>query len=212
MLSPVQKGSEEWTAISRGWEADFESAEVIACAFNESFDNKVSWVKSARDSRGRIGATCRVEGIPDFSLQLSWRVPVITQVALPPEEDLSRMRKAHQKIQIWAGRRIQTILDTLKARLAEVYGNRFRGLYVFGSYAPPDAGIELPADSDLDVALILSDFDNPYDEMKRYGHITSDLSLEHGIVVSLVPIREHDFAEGKTNFIRVISEEAIRVA
>ena len=75
----------------------------------------------------------------------------------------------------------------------------------------PDAGIDLGENSDLDVALILSDFDNLYDERKRIGDIVYDLSLEHVLVISVVPIREADFREGQTNFTRVISSYAIPV-
>ncbi|HEV2418641.1 MAG TPA: nucleotidyltransferase domain-containing protein [Terriglobia bacterium] len=197
--------------ISCGREADFESAEVIACAFNQNFDNKVSWVKSERDPRGRIAATCRVEGVADFSLQLSWRGTVITQANLLPGEHWPSMHKADQQIAIWASSRIQPILDTLKTKLQELYGDRFRGLYVFGSYASPDAGVDLGIDSDLDIALLLSDFDNRYDERARVSDIVASLSLEHDIVISLIPIRERDFKEGSTNFTRVISEYAIPV-
>ena len=107
--------------------------------------------------------------------------------------------------------RVRTVLDALHDRLRKLYGERFRGLYVFGSYARPDAGIELSEDSDLDVALLLSDFENPYDEIKRFGNITYDLSLEHALAISVIPIRESDYLEGRTNFTRVISEYAIPV-
>ena len=106
---------------------------------------------------------------------------------------------------------MDTTLDTLNARLQPLYGERFKGLYVFGSYARPDAGIELSIDSDLDVALILSDFDSPFEERERYGDIVADLSLEHSLVISLVPLREADFREGHTNFTRVISAYAVPV-
>ncbi len=103
------------------------------------------------------------------------------------------------------------MLDALHDRLKALYGERFRGLYVFGSYARPDAGIELPADSDLDVALVLSCFESAYKEIDRFSQITADLSLEHNLVISLIPVREADFREGQTNFTRVISEDAIPV-
>jgi predicted nucleotidyltransferase len=114
-----------------------------------------------------------------------------------------------QEVFGWASRRIEAVLGALHERLRQLYGERFRGLYVFGSYARPDAGIELPEDSDLDVALILSDYRNAYDELKRFGEITYDLELEHSLVISIVPVREADFKEGRTNFARVISSYAI---
>jgi predicted nucleotidyltransferase len=114
-----------------------------------------------------------------------------------------------KEISRWAERRIRPVLESLHQRLKALYGERFRGLYVFGSYARPDAGIMLAEDSDLDVALLLSEFESPYSEIERFSEITADISLEHGLVISLVPIREDDFKAGKTNFIRVISEYAV---
>ena len=45
-------------------------------------------------------------------------------------------------------REIQPILQELKARLQEVYGERLKGLYLFGSYARGDA----TEDSDIDTS------------------------------------------------------------
>jgi predicted nucleotidyltransferase len=93
----------------------------------------------------------------------------------------------------------------------ELYGDRFRGLYVFGSYARPDAGIKLPIDSDLDIALVLSDLRDVGEEIDRFGDIRAALSLENDLVISLIPVAEADFRNGRTNFVRAISEYAIPV-
>src|SRR5271157_804618 len=236
-LIPIREGTSLWQAVFRGWRADPESATVIAQAFSKSFPSRVHWVESYRDTRGRITALCRVRDLvkipplqPDSvmsrifhesaaarlmaacSLHLSWK----DSTAVPPgalsAEDYEAFQASVQEVFNWASSRIQPILDALHDGLKALYGERFRGLYVFGSYARPDAGIELPEDSDLDVALLLSDFDNPYKEIERFASITSELSSKHGLLISVVPIRESDYKEGKNNFIRVISEEAIQVA
>ena len=236
-LLEVPEGSSDWKAVFRDWRADSESASVIGEAFSNHFPARVAWVESERDRRGRIGASCmvrdllqvdvvrdaspissiirdsmtrRAERVP-CSLQRSWK----DSMAIPPgplsETDREAFQSSVQQVFRWAKHRIRTILDALHDRLKTLYGERFRGLYVFGSYARSDAGIELPEDSDLDVALILSDFENSYDEIRRTSDITLDLGLEHSLVISLVPVREEDFKEGRTNFTRVISEYAIRV-
>lgn len=236
-LRPVSEGTPEWQAVFRGWRADPESASVIAKAFSKYFPERVEWVESERDSRGRIGARCMVKGVlqvpsvpsdsPMFriisesaarraetawcTLQLSWK----DSIAIPPgplsDSDHGAFQASAREVFQWASSRIQPILQALHDKLQALYGERFRGLYVYGSYARPDAGIELPRDSDLDVALILSDFDNAYDEMRRFGDIDSDLSLEYNLVISVVPIRERDYREGSTNFTRVISSYAVEV-
>jgi len=210
-LKPVKAGSSEWNAVFGGSVGDTEASEKIAEIFQRHFDDRISWVRCVRDLKGKITVWVRIRDTGQVAFDLTWKDFNVFAIGVAGVDE-RRLREAIKEAHDWASRRIQPILNKLRQQLQELYGDRFRDLYVFGSYARPDAGIELPADSDLDVALILSDFDNPYDEIKRFGHITSGLSLEHGIVVSLVPIRERDFVEGKTNFIRVISEEAIRVA
>lgn len=232
-LRPVHAGTPEWDVVFHGWRSDPESALAIAGAFTKHFGDRVLWVESEKDTRGRIGAKLRIEGLGEttppppetpaslragwraslgeVTLNLSWKDPI----AIPPgplsPADLEALEASLREISQWAERRIRPILDTLHQKLKALYGNRFRGLYVFGSYARPDAGIELPESSDLDVALILSDFQNLYEERARFGDIVADLSLEHSLVISVVPIAEADFRESRTNFTRVISEYAIPV-
>jgi predicted nucleotidyltransferase len=147
----------------------------------------------------------------EISFHLSWKNPYAHPVGQIPDAYREKFQLSINEVFQWAGKRIRTVLDQLRDSLQRLYGDRFRGLYVFGSYARPDAGIELPEDSDLDVALLLSDFESSFREIDRFSDITSSLSLEHGLLVSLIPIREADFRDGKTNFTRVIGEYALPV-
>jgi predicted nucleotidyltransferase len=210
-LHPVQQGSREWASVSHGWEADYESAEAIGDRFNRCFQGRVNWVESEKDHRGRIAAECSVEEVGEFQFDLSWRSSSIQPLAALKAEQYDAFREAGRQIMEWAASRIQPILDALKAKLQELYGDRFRGLYVFGSYARPDAGIKLPIDSDLDVAVVLTDFEDRFVERDRVSDVVADLSLTNDIVISLIPIREADYNEGRTNFTRVISEYAVPV-
>lgn len=235
-LQPVQEGSEEWNAVFRGWRSDKVSAEAIGKAFVKHFGSRILWVESQKNLRGLIAARCRIKdlveagplsanhplgqilGTPDaaesevVSLELSWKGPGLASPRGPVSEaDMKLLLASTHEVFDWAARRIQSVLDSLHDRLQRVYGERFRGLYVFGSYAKPDKGVELPPDSDLDVALILDDFENPYTEIDQIGEITSEMSLDQGLLISVVPIREADYKAGRTNFIRVISEYATPV-
>ncbi|MGH9432863.1 MAG: nucleotidyltransferase domain-containing protein [Terriglobia bacterium] len=211
LLRPVAEDTKEWAVVFQAWKSDPESAKEIGEALSESFPGRVRWVFSRRDSRGRVSATGAIEKLGNVSLDLSWKGVSAIPAGQASREDMTALSGAIEKLTAWAGRKITPVLEQLRDRLANLYGDRFRGLYVFGSYAKPDAGIQLPESSDLDVALLLSNLDSPYDEIQRFGDIAADLSLEHGLVISLHPIREADFRQGRTNFTRVISDYAIAV-
>jgi len=215
--------------VFHGWCTDLESATAIAEIFSKHFGDRLLWVKSGKGARGRIAAICKVEGLGkidhpfepvaprlrepngEVELYLAWKDSSASAFGTFSEADREKYQSSTRDVFEWAGGRIRRVLDALYDKLKELYGKRFRGLYVFGSYARPDAGIQLPESSDLDVALILSDFDNLYEERERFNDMVFDLELEHSLAISVVPIRETDFHGGTTNFARVISEYAIPV-
>lgn len=211
LLRPIAAGTEKWNSVIQGWQSDPESAKAVGEALSSFFPGRVRCVSSRRDRRGMIAATCFVQDLGRIGLDLTWKGAFALPTGSISPSDRTALSGAVETLSRWGGRRINPILEQLRGRLTALYGDRFRGLYVFGSYARPDAGIELPESSDLDVALVLSDFESIYKERDRFGDFVADLSLEHGLVISVVPIREADYREGSTNFTRVISEYAIPV-
>jgi predicted nucleotidyltransferase len=210
-LRAIEKGSEDWRAVFLA-ETDGKAAAELGRRLDTHFPARVGWVVAERDNKGKIVANSFIDGVGEILWNLSWRrVSADPKVLKLDGQDVQSLNAAVFDVSKWASSRIQPILDALHNRLKALYGERFLGLYVFGSYARRDAGIDLGENSDLDVALILSDFDNLYDERGRFGDIVYDLSLEHGLVISVVPIREADFRGGQTNFTRVISQYAVPV-
>ncbi len=102
---------------------------------------------------------------------------------------------------------IETIVSRLKTSLERTYGSRLRGLYVYGSFARGD---QRPG-SDLDVAMILDDFERPWIEIQRTSHVVAELSLECGRTISLIPVRATDWAEREKPLIRNIQREGVAV-
>jgi predicted nucleotidyltransferase len=93
----------------------------------------------------------------------------------------------------------------LREGLKKTYGDRLRGLYIYGSYA---RGAAEP-DSDADVLLVLDRFDNYFSELEKTGHLTATLSLEYGVVLSRVILTEEDWLDGQRTFIRNVRAEAV---
>ncbi len=67
------------------------------------------------------------------------------------------------------------IVREFRAGLAAIYGERLRGVYLYGSYARGDA----TEDSDIDVAVVLRGPFDAWEEDGRISVLTSDLSLQH---------------------------------
>jgi len=77
---------------------------------------------------------------------------------------------------------VQNLLAELKMGLRRLYGQRLKGVYLYGSYARS----EQAADSDLDVLIVLDRVDHYCGEIDRTGYLTSELSLKYGVSISRV--------------------------
>lgn len=60
---------------------------------------------------------------------------------------------------------VRLALEELKQELVKLYGERLRGIYLYGSYARGD----FTEDSDVDVLIVLRGEVNPYREIARRG-------------------------------------------
>ncbi len=77
---------------------------------------------------------------------------------------------------------IKTLLRELRAGLEASYGDRLRGVYLYGSHARADEDDE----SDVDVLIVLDQCDHYGAEVDRTGALPSDLSLKYGVSISRV--------------------------
>ena len=102
---------------------------------------------------------------------------------------------------------VEPILQQLKQRLQELYGERLKGLYLFGSHARGEAS----ADSDIDVAVILDDFKSVGEEIRRWSKVRTELSLRHECVLALVPIRESDWHLRPSSLLVNLRREGVAV-
>jgi predicted nucleotidyltransferase len=90
--------------------------------------------------------------------------------------------------------------------LERIYGERLRGVYLYGSAARD----QLTPDSDIDIAVILDKIPNRFEEHKRTSKLGSDISLEHNAVVLFFFAEEKDFETGRFAIHKAIKQEGIR--
>lgn len=100
---------------------------------------------------------------------------------------------------------VEAVLTELRAGLEELYGERLRGVYLYGSYARGEAR----PGSDLDVLVVLNRVDRYGEEIDRTGALASRISLAHGVSVSRVFVDEAAFRAAETPFLANIRREAI---
>jgi predicted nucleotidyltransferase len=100
---------------------------------------------------------------------------------------------------------IRDILNELKAGLQLTYGEKLKGVFLFGSYARGDADSE----SDCDILVVLDAFDRYALEVDRTAVLAADVSLEHGVTLSLVFMREREWLHGDTSFLSNVRDEAV---
>ena len=100
---------------------------------------------------------------------------------------------------------IKPALAELKWRLAALYGDRLRGVYVFGSFARNEEDEE----SDIDILIVLDRIENYSHEIARTSEIVSQISLDCGRSISCVYASEERWKQDQTMFFLNVREEAV---
>jgi len=101
--------------------------------------------------------------------------------------------------------KVKRLLKELKDGLVRIYGDRLNGLYLYGSYARGDAQV----DSDVDVMIVLNDYESYGKEIDQTGNLVSALSLEYGISISRVIVKETQWLNSDTPLLRNIHADGI---
>lgn len=100
---------------------------------------------------------------------------------------------------------IKTLMKELRGGLQTIYGDRLKGVYLYGSYARGEADPE----SDLDVLVVLDRIDSYSAEVDRTGELGATLSLKYSVSISKVYVSESAWLHGDTSFLSNVREEAL---
>lgn len=101
---------------------------------------------------------------------------------------------------------IDELMDELKKQLNRIYGQKLMGVYLFGSFARD----EQVDGSDVDVLIVLNDFDSYAAEIERTGEVVSDLSLEFDLSISRIFVDQAGWRNSDTPLLRNIRQEVIK--
>ncbi|MCM8775951.1 MAG: nucleotidyltransferase domain-containing protein [Candidatus Omnitrophica bacterium] len=100
---------------------------------------------------------------------------------------------------------LKQLLAELRKGLEVIYGGRLKGFYLFGSYARG----EQQKDSDLDILVILNDFERANLEINRTSLLVSRLSLDYAVTITRFFVTEDDWKKSDTSFLANVREDAI---
>lgn len=103
---------------------------------------------------------------------------------------------------------LEDVLRRLSRELGQLYGRRFQGLVLFGSYARGDAR----EGSDVDLLLLLEGPVSPLREIRRAEAVQWPLALSEDLVLSLLPVSVDAYVSGEEPFLRQARKEGVRVA
>jgi predicted nucleotidyltransferase len=100
---------------------------------------------------------------------------------------------------------VTVLLDRLSHELKALYGERYRGLVLYGSYARGEAD----EGSDVDLLLLLEGEVNPARELLRAEQVEWPLSLEADYTVSLLPVSFYAYRHSKQPFLLNARKEGL---
>ena len=93
--------------------------------------------------------------------------------------------------------KIKPILEEVKENLKEFYGDKLKGIILYGSYARG----EETEDSDIDLIILLERVPDTCEEVLRISRELGDLELTYDTLISIIPFEEYEF---KSRYLPVI--------
>ncbi len=102
---------------------------------------------------------------------------------------------------------VRTALEQLKQALGELYGERLRGVYLYGSHARNQAH----QGSDVDVLIALDGHVQAGMEISRINALVSAICLESDLLISTFPVSVKSLENDRSPFLMCVRREAVRL-
>ncbi len=103
---------------------------------------------------------------------------------------------------------LAAVLSRLSGELKALYGDRYEGLLLYGSYARGEAH----EGSDVDLLLLLEGSVDPVQEILRVESAKWPISLESGYVLSILPTSIEDYRKAEDPLLWNARREGIPAA
>lgn len=100
-------------------------------------------------------------------------------------------------------RTLEETLRQLEIGLRQLYGDRYRGLVLYGSYARGEAD----EGSDVDLLLLLAGPVEAGREIRHSSALLSRLSLESDVVLSVIPVAARDYYSSREPYLENVRRE-----
>ena len=100
---------------------------------------------------------------------------------------------------------IMKIIAEFKKEVKELYGERFKSIILYGSWARNEASEE----SDIDLLIVLKGSITPGKEIDRMIDIITDINLKHGVLISVYPVSEEDYSKINSPLLINVRQEGI---
>jgi len=94
-------------------------------------------------------------------------------------------------------------------QIKELYKDKdnIENIIVYGSGARGDYKQE----SDIDILIVLKDFENFWEEFKKISKIASSVSLKYDVVISALPVKAEEYASKRSPLMINVRREGILV-
>jgi len=99
------------------------------------------------------------------------------------------------------------IVSEFRDELSALYGDRLRGVYLYGSYARDEAD----EDSDIDVAVVLEGPVHRHGEIQRVSELRASICLRETCVLMPFFLTVEDYENAPYSLYRSIQREAVAV-